>query len=156
MALFLCLAAAASWLLPMRSAADVVFDKGRLQMTLTTGEIVSLDVEWALTADQRARGLMGRERLADDEGMLFDFGVTRMVTMWMENTILSLDMVFIDEEGRVVRVAERTVPFSRDIVGSGVPVRYVLEIRAGRASELGIAEGARLVLPLDYATDAKP
>ena len=156
MALFLLLAAAATLLYPKRSTADVVFDEGRIEIALTSGKVVALDVEWALTADQRARGLMERQSLADDQGMLFDFGVTRMVTMWMENTVLSLDMIFIDEEGEVVRVAERTVPFSRDIVGSGVPVRYVLEIRGGRAAELGITEGAKLVLPLGYATSAQP
>lgn len=155
-ALFLLLVAAVNMLHAVPSAADVVFDKAPLELKLTSGKVIKLEVEWALTAEQRARGLMERQRLADNAGMIFDFGVTRMVTMWMENTVLSLDMVFIDEEGEVVRVAERTVPFSRDIVGSGVPVRYVVEIRGGRAAELGITEGARLVLPLAYPVSARP
>lgn len=131
------------------SQADVTFDKGRIAFELSGGKTIGFEVEWALTAEQRARGLMERSSLAADAGMLFDFGETRMVTMWMANTPLSLDMVFIDDEGRVVRVAERTVPYSESIVSSGEPVHYVLEIRGGRAAEVGLVPGARLRLPLD-------
>ena len=80
--------------------------------------------------------------------MLFDFGETRMVTMWMANTPASLDMIFIDESGRIVRIAERTTPLSESIVSSGEPIRYALEIRGGHAKELGLDTTARLILPL--------
>ncbi|EHS49657.1 protein of unknown function DUF192 [Rhizobium sp. PDO1-076] len=138
------------------SLAEVTFATGKLTILTTTGEKREFDVEWAISMEQRARGLMQREQLADDAGMLFDFGESRMVTMWMANTPLSLDMLFINETGRIVRVAERTTPFSEAIVGSGEPVRYVLEIRGGRAGELGITAGGRLNLPLAVPNGPQP
>lgn len=128
---------------------DVVFERGQVLFETAGKERIIIDVEWALTAEQRARGLMERPELPDRTGMLFDFGETRMVTMWMANTPASLDMIFIDEAGRIVRIAERTTPLSEAIVSSGEPVRYALEIRGGHARELGLDDTARLVLPLD-------
>lgn len=128
---------------------DVVFERGQVVFETAAKERIIIDVEWALTAEQRARGLMERPELPDRTGMLFDFGETRMVTMWMANTPASLDMIFIDETGRIVRIAERTTPLSEAIVSSGEPVRYALEIRGGHAGELGLDDTARLVLPLD-------
>ncbi len=128
---------------------DVVFERGQVVFETAGKERIIIDVEWALTAEQRARGLMERPELPDRTGMLFDFGETRMVTMWMANTPASLDMIFIDEAGRIVRIAERTTPLSEAIVSSGEPVRYALEIRGGHARELGLDDTARLVLPLD-------
>jgi uncharacterized protein len=128
---------------------EVVFKRGQLSFETEAGERVTLDVEWALTAEQRARGLMERPALPDRTGMLFDFGETRMVTMWMANTPESLDMIFIDETGKIARIAERTTPYSEAIVSSDKPVRYALEIRGGHAAELGLKPTARLVLPLD-------
>lgn len=138
---FLCLAVPAM--------SDVAFDRGQLAFETPAGERITIDVEWALTVEQRARGLMERPALPDRAGMLFDFGETRMVTMWMANTPASLDMIFIDETGRIVRIAERTTPLSESIVSSGEPIRYALEIRGGHAKELGLDETARLLLPLD-------
>lgn len=129
--------------------AQVTFERGQLAFETASGDRITFDVEWALTAEQRARGLMERPALPDRTGMLFDFGETRMVTMWMANTPASLDMIFIDETGRIVRIAERTTPMSESIVSSGEPVRYALEIRGGHAAELGLEPSARLVLPLD-------
>jgi uncharacterized protein len=138
---FLCLSSA--------SLGDVIFDRGTLSFETSAGETITIDVEWALTAEQRARGLMERPALPDRTGMMFDFGEARMVTMWMANTPESLDMIFIDETGRIVRIAERTTPMSETIVSSGEPVRYALEIRGGHAREIGLDTSARLVLPLD-------
>ncbi len=129
--------------------SDVAFERGQLAFETTAGERITIDVEWALTTEQRARGLMERPALEDRTGMLFDFGETRMVTMWMANTPASLDMIFITEAGRIVRIAERTTPLSESIVSSGEPIRYALEIRGGHAKELGLDTTARLVLPLD-------
>ncbi|MBC7151947.1 MAG: DUF192 domain-containing protein [Rhizobium sp.] len=122
------------------------FDRAPLSIRTTEGKEITLDVEWAITPEQREHGLMFRKELGDDRGMIFDFGTVREVMMWMKNTPLSLDMVFIGEDGRVKRVASRTTPFSEAIVGSGEPVRYVLEIRGGRAAALGIGEGAAVTL----------
>ncbi len=88
-------------------------------------------VEIADEPTEREVGLMFRVDLPQDQGMLFDFEEDRLVTMWMRNTPLSLDMVFIDRSGQVVRVARNTTPFSTAIISSGQPVRYVLEINAG-------------------------
>lgn len=130
------------------------FDRSMLEIQTAEGKEITLDVEWAITPEQREHGLMFRKELGDDEGMIFDFGTVREVMMWMKNTPLSLDMVFIGEDGRVQRVASRTTPFSEAIVGSGTPVRYVLEIRGGRAAALGIGEGAEVaVAPPAGASD---
>lgn len=102
---------------------------------------VSFSVELALTPDQRATGLMNRTSMAADHGMLFRFDQTRPVLMWMKNTPLSLDMLFIDDTGTVVGVAPDTVPFSETIVPSPGPVRYVLELNAGTARKHGIVAG---------------
>lgn len=93
---------------------------------------------------EQAKGLMFREELAANEGMLFNFGGKRMVSMWMKNTPLSLDMVFIRDDGTVARVAERTVPYSLDVISSGEPVSFVLEIRGGVSKMLGIQPGDRI------------
>ena len=105
-------------------------------------------VEIADEQAEREVGLMFRDEMAQNQGMLFDFGTDRMVTMWMRNTPLSLDMVFIDRSGTIVRVAERTTPFSPAIISSGQPVRYVLELNAGVASTKGIRTGDTAKHPL--------
>lgn len=98
-------------------------------------------VEIADEQSEREVGLMYRDDLPLNQGMLFDFGTDRLVTMWMRNTPLSLDMLFMDRSGTIVRVAERTTPFSPAIISSGQPVRYVLELNAGVASAIGIRAG---------------
>ena len=114
-------------------------------LTIETGAGVhAIQVEVARTADERRIGLMHRAELAPDRGMLFDFGATRQVTMWMKNTLISLDMFFADEEGRIVTIAARTTPLSEKRIRSGEPVRYVLEMIGGSAEQLGIAVGDRL------------
>nr|WP_306266629.1 DUF192 domain-containing protein [Pararhizobium sp. IMCC3301] len=105
-------------------------------------------VEIADEPTEREVGLMFRVELPQDQGMLFDFEEDRNVTMWMRNTPLSLDMVFIDRSGQVVRVAPNTTPFSTDIISSGQPVRYVLEINAGEADARGIRAGDKVLHPL--------
>lgn len=91
-----------------------------------------------------ASGLMFRQSMAPNEGMLFDFGRSRLVTMWMKNTPLSLDMVFIRSDGTVARIEERTEPFSERTISSGEPVSHVLELRGGVARMIGLKPGDRL------------
>lgn len=111
-------------------------------LVIETGSgTVEFSVELALTAADRASGLMNRTSMADDHGMLFKFDQTRKVLMWMKNTPLPLDMLFIDESGTVTRIAERTEPFSETIIPSLGPVRYVLELNGGTASQRGISVG---------------
>lgn len=104
-------------------------------------------VEVAVHPDERARGLMFRETMAANHGMLFVFGETRPVSMWMKNTPMSLDMVFVEPDGTVSSIAERTTPFSEAIINSGKPVSHVLELRAGVARMIGLKPGDRLEAP---------
>lgn len=96
----------------------------------------------------RSRGLMFRRHMAPDHGMLFDFERSEPVTMWMKNTYLPLDMVFIRADGTVARVAADTEPLSTAIIPSNGPVLAVLELNAGTAAKLGIKEGDRVEHPM--------
>jgi uncharacterized protein len=97
---------------------------------------------------ERAQGLMFRRSLAADRGMLFDFERVEPVSMWMKNTYISLDMVFIRPDGTIARVAANTEPLSTQTVSSGEPVLGVLEVPAGTASRLGIKAGDRVEHPM--------
>lgn len=103
----------------------------------------SFKAEVPLTQEGFYKGLMNRTKLADDEAMLFDFGGSQERSFWMKNTLIPLDMLFIDENLTVRRISN-AIPCKADpcpLYPSGAPVRYVLEIRGGLANELGIAEG---------------
>lgn len=117
-------------------------------LTIVTGRgRFDFEVEVADDPQEQAVGLMFRETMGPRAGMLFDFGVTRDVSMWMRNTPLSLDMVFIRKDGTVASVAQRTTPFSEAIIASGAPVAYVLELNAGIANLIGLAAGDRVTSP---------
>ncbi len=111
---------------------------------LTKTGIRVFNVEMAVTPEQQRIGLMFRKEVADGEGMLFDFGASRPVAMWMENTIVSLDMVFIRADGTIANIAKATTPFSRQTVESQGAVKAVLEIVAGAADRYGIAPGDKV------------
>jgi uncharacterized membrane protein (UPF0127 family) len=104
----------------------------------------SFTVELAVTDEERSRGLMFRKELPEGQGMLFDFKRDQEVSMWMRNTYVSLDMIFIRADGRIARIAENTQPLSERIISSGAPVRAVLEVVAGTAKKLGLAPGDRV------------
>ena len=105
-------------------------------------------VEVAVTNEERARGLMYRKELPEGRGMLFDFTPDQEVSMWMQNTYISLDMIFIQADGRILRIAENTKPLSEAIISSNGRVRGVLEVVAGTAKKFGIAPGDRVAHPL--------
>ena len=98
-------------------------------------------VEIAVSNAQRSKGLMFRTSLAPNNGMLFDFGADRMVSMWMKNTYIPLDMVFIRADGKIAGISSNTVPHSLAVISSTEAVRYVLEINAGAAVRAGLAAG---------------
>jgi uncharacterized membrane protein (UPF0127 family) len=122
-------------------------DMETVEIVTKTG-VHSFAVEMAKTNEQRATGLMYRKSLPDGQGMLFDFTPEQEVAMWMKNTYVSLDMIFIRADGRIHRIAERTKTESTDIIPSGGPVRAVLEVVAGTAQKYGIAVGDRVGHPL--------
>ncbi len=93
---------------------------------------------------ERSIGLMHREKMAPTHGMLFKFETARNIQMWMRNTPLSLDMIFINNSGEVMNIAERTTPFSDAIIDSGKPVSFVLEINAGVTRLIGLKEGDKI------------
>ncbi len=92
----------------------------------------------------RERGLMFRKSLPEGQGMLFDFKTEQPVNFWMKNTYIPLDMLFIRQDGSILRIAENTTPLSTRIISSGGPVRAVLELIGGTARKLGIAPGDRV------------
>lgn len=104
-------------------------------------------VEVVDTDATRSRGLMFRQELAPDAGMLFDFIEERPVSFWMENTFIPLDMIFARADGEIVRIHANAIPQDRTGIPSGEPVRFVLEIPGGRAAELGIEAGDMLEHP---------
>lgn len=115
---------------------------------VTEGGLRKFDVEVARTDETRAIGLMHRREMAPNQGMLFDFRRDRMVTMWMRNTFISLDMLFIKKDGTIVRVTANTTPHSEKHLSSGEPVRSVLELNAGSAALLGIHPGDKVLHPM--------
>lgn len=143
-------AAAAGVVLGALSVADTAdgqsrpgprqFATARLTIETASGPR-EFTVEVARTQGQHAQGLMFRRRLAADAGMLFIYRRVANLAMWMQNTFIPLDMLFIGADRRIARIVERTVPMSTKTIGSGSPVSSVLELNAGVVSRLGIRLG---------------
>jgi uncharacterized membrane protein (UPF0127 family) len=119
-----------------------------LTIVSASGARHPFQVEVMRAEAERAQGLMFRRSLAADRGMLFDFERVEPVSMWMKNTYISLDMVFIRPDGTIARVAANTEPLSTQTVSSGEPVLGVLEVPAGTASRLGVKAGDRVEHPM--------
>jgi uncharacterized membrane protein (UPF0127 family) len=115
---------------------------------VTASGVHVFSVEMAKTEEERRTGLMYRKSLPEGRGMLFDFSPEQNVSMWMKNTFISLDMIFIGSDGRILRIAENTVPQSEKIIPSGGPAKAVLEVIAGTARKYGIKPGDRVAHPL--------
>ncbi len=104
-------------------------------------------VELARTGRQQIQGLMFRRRMARNAGMLFIYRTAKPVEMWMKNTLIPLDMLFLADDGRIVSITERAVPHSLQTISSGVPAKGVLEVNGGVVSRLKIRVGDRVVHP---------
>jgi uncharacterized membrane protein (UPF0127 family) len=111
---------------------------------VTSSGVHAFTVELATNDAERERGLMFRKELPEGHGMLFNFEHDRPVAFWMHNTYISLDMIFIRGDGRILHVAENTQPMSDALIPSGGPVRAVLEVIAGTARKFHIAPGDRV------------
>jgi len=119
------------------------FPRDSLQLDGSSGT-TTVQIWLADTPERQQQGLMFLTELPTGYGMLFPLQQPRVMTMWMKNTYVSLDMVFIGEDGRVLRIAHDTKPLSEDIISSGAAVAAVLELRAGEARRLGLKEGSRV------------
>lgn len=119
-------------------------DQVPLTVTTAKGKAHRFTVEIARTPEEQSHGLMDRQSLAPDRGMIFPYEPPQAVAFWMKNTLIPLDMIFIAPGGRILRIEENAVPLSLDPVGSGDAVEAVLELSGGRSTELGIAAGDRV------------
>ena len=131
----------------LAQAGLVQFETGQLSIETAAGDAHEIEIELAEAPEQLAQGLMFRREMPADHGMLFVFRPLRVVTMWMKNTYIPLDMLFIDRDGQIVRIAERTIPLSLRTISSESPVRAVLELNAGTAQRLGIRPGDHIRHP---------
>ena len=127
--------------------ASISFEESALTVDAANGRFEFL-VEMAVSPAQRSQGLMFRESLEEDRGMLFDFGKPQQAAMWMRNTYVPLDMLFIDADGQITQIAANTQPLSDAVIASRAPVRAVLELRGGVSAKLGIRPGDRVIHPL--------
>jgi uncharacterized membrane protein (UPF0127 family) len=116
------------------------FTKGKLVIETAKGKF-PFDIELALSSPQMMQGLMFRRALAAEAGMLFDYGSPQPIAMWMKNTLIPLDMIFIANDGKIVDFHERAVPMSLDTIETKVPARAVLEVNAGTVARLGVQVG---------------
>lgn len=129
------------WSSALPARAQAAFER----LTIVSGSNRHVfHVEVMDTEEKRARGLMFRRELALDRGMLFDFKQVQPVSFWMKNTYIPLDMIFIDQRGQIVNIAENTEPLSERSVPSAGPVLGVLEVNAGMSRKLGIKPGDRV------------
>jgi uncharacterized protein len=132
---------------PAANAQLQTFPKAELTIVSANGPH-KFTVELATTPGQMEQGLMFRKSMAPDAGMLFDYRAPSMAAMWMKNTLIPLDMLFVDAQGRIVNIHERAVPGSLDTIAAAAPVRAVIELNGGTAARLGIRPGDRVVFPM--------
>ena len=139
LAIMLLLAAVPAWALETFGTSELTVQ--------TAGGPQKFAIELALSDAQMEQGLMFRRSMAANAGMLFDFKTPTNVTMWMKNTVIPLDMLFLDASGKVIDIHERAVPFSTDIIAARVPSRYVIELNGGTVARLSIKTGDQTASP---------
>lgn len=127
------------------SLAD--FPRAVLTIATSSARQHRFDIWLARTPEQQQRGLMFVRELPADSGMLFVQDPPRVMSMWMKNTLIPLDMLFIGSDGRVLHLRERTRPQSQALITFDQPVRAVLELRGGEAAARGIRVGDRVLGP---------
>ena len=132
---------------PAAYAQLQTFPKAELTV-VSAGGPHKFTVEVATTPGQMEQGLMFRQSLAADAGMLFDYRAPAMAAMWMKNTLIPLDMLFVDERGQIINIHERAVPGSLDPIAAAAPARAVIELNGGTAARLGIKPGDRVIFPI--------
>lgn len=140
----------------LAGVAQAACSDGRLELRGDWGT-ARFRVEIADSAAERNQGLMHRDHMASSAGMLFVYERPQRVSFWMQNTLIPLDMIFMDETGTVTRIHENAVPHDRTPIPGGNEVQYVLEINGGLSATLGITEGSEMRHPsVDPARAAWP
>ena len=126
---------------------DRLFPRSTLRIATPDARIHTFKIWVADDEARRARGLMHVKELADDEGMLFIYPQEERIGMWMKNTYIPLDMLFVGADGRVAHIAANTTPHSLETIESKTPALAVIELRGGTAAKLNIRPGARVEHP---------
>lgn len=116
------------------------WEKGTLTVETRSG-VYEFDVEIADEPDERERGLMYRTDMAADAGMIFEYDTPQIINIWMKNTVLPLDIVYVNERGVVTQVAPNSVPYSLELIPSETPVVAAIEFNAGTAARIGLLPG---------------
>lgn len=133
---------------PGTAASDAIHPVSGLEIKPlaihSDGGVHAFQVEVARTPQEQAKGLMFRTEMRPNEGMLFPLNPAREAQFWMKNTVISLDIVFIGTDGRILNIAENTTPYSEAGIPSAGPVKAVLELNGGRVAELGVQPGDRV------------
>lgn len=129
---------------PLAAQTGAKFDKSALEIE-SGGQRHHINIELALNNDQQMQGLMWRKTMAADAGMLFVYDHDQEITMWMRNTLIPLDMVFMAVDGRITHIRERAVPQSLEIIPSNGPARAVLELNGGTVRRLGLKVGDKVI-----------
>ena len=123
---------------------EINFEKTNLTIISDSKEHV-FNIEIADTEEKKKQGLMFRTKLKKNEGMIFDFGETKPVSMWMKNTYIPLDMIFISEEGKILDFIENAKPLSETILTPKFAARYALEVNGGTVKKLGLNVGDSVI-----------
>lgn len=129
------------------------FEKSSLTIETASGAHLRFQIELALTPAQQAQGLMFRQKMAADAGMLFVYPTPQPAAYWMQNTYIPLDMLFITPDGRIERIRENAEPLSTAPIEGPSKTKAVLEINGGLAARLGIRPGDRAIQPLYLGTE---
>ncbi len=131
------------------ASKDVEFDMGNLSIIKQSGERLDIKLKIADTINERAKGLMFVKEMPEGEGMLFIFEQEEMRKMWMENTYLPLDMLFVNKDKVIFNFKENATPLSREIIYSVGPALYVVELNAGFVKKHGIKTGDKIEFEIE-------
>lgn len=126
---------------------DRIFQRSTLKIATPDARLHQFEVWIADDEQRRARGLMFVTQMKPNHGMLFLYPQPQRIAMWMKNTHIPLDMLFVSAEGRVERVVENTTPMSTTTIESGKPVLAVIELNGGTARQMNIRAGAQVMHP---------
>jgi len=127
--------------------------EGELEFIMTGGKkdssLKKIDIEIALNDAEREQGLMYRKSMGYNKGMLFIFDEDELQSFWMKNTIMSLDIIYVNSDFKIVKIHKNTIPYSENPILSGKPSKYVVEVAAGFSDNFGVKEGDKILFKKD-------